>query len=250
MAMSEGDELLTIKEAAELLKVSETSLRRWTNSGELASFRIGKRRERRFRRKDLLGFLQHDAALSSAPVTSGDVSLWREHGTAGATERSHLCGVYASEDGLAQLGAAFLEEVGDDVGGILVAEAPVRERVLARLCARRQAWRTGSDEFLIQADYATSARGQLEFYEESCDTLLAAGARRLRVLADVRRAVSMVSLAHLATCEAEYDRLIVHRFPVLTLCLYDARVFSGQALCDALKGHPDNFSYPIAGLIA
>src|ERR1041384_2514363 len=50
-------ELLDIREAAEFLRVSETSLRRWTNAGRLPCLRIGGRRERRFRRADLLAFV-------------------------------------------------------------------------------------------------------------------------------------------------------------------------------------------------
>jgi excisionase family DNA binding protein len=46
--MSEKQRFLTIAEAAEFLHVSETSLRRWTNSGKLRSFRVGGRNERRF----------------------------------------------------------------------------------------------------------------------------------------------------------------------------------------------------------
>ncbi len=44
--MSEADELLDIEQAAQFLNVSETSLRRWTNAGRLACFRVGRRRER------------------------------------------------------------------------------------------------------------------------------------------------------------------------------------------------------------
>ena len=43
-----GTELLNIKEAAAFLKVSEASLRRWTNAGKLACMRLGAKRERRF----------------------------------------------------------------------------------------------------------------------------------------------------------------------------------------------------------
>src|SRR5207245_2886205 len=40
-------DLLDIREAAAFLRVSETSLRRWTNAGRLPCLRIGGRRERR-----------------------------------------------------------------------------------------------------------------------------------------------------------------------------------------------------------
>src|SRR5258708_6028007 len=66
--MTDKPELLDIRQAAALLQVSAASLRRWTNAGLLASFRVGGRRERRFRRADLLAFLEsHPAAGHTAP---------------------------------------------------------------------------------------------------------------------------------------------------------------------------------------
>ncbi|HVH08770.1 MAG TPA: helix-turn-helix domain-containing protein, partial [Gemmatimonadales bacterium] len=63
--MSNDSDLLDIREAAALLGVSATSLRRWTNGGRLPCFRLGGRRERRFRRADLLAFLESGG--SAAP---------------------------------------------------------------------------------------------------------------------------------------------------------------------------------------
>jgi len=50
--------LLTIEEAAAYLRVSKTSLRRWTNEGRLECVRVGARGERRFRQEDLDRFTQ------------------------------------------------------------------------------------------------------------------------------------------------------------------------------------------------
>ena len=50
--------------------------------------------------------------------------------------------------------------------------------------------------------------------------------------------------------EADYDRLIARRFPVVTLCVYDARRFSGVEILDALKGHRDTFRYPLERALA
>lgn len=55
--MSEDNHLLTLEEAARYLGFSKTSLRRWTNDGELACHRVGLRAERRFDRKTLDRFL-------------------------------------------------------------------------------------------------------------------------------------------------------------------------------------------------
>ena len=65
-ASADAIDLLDISEAAQFLNVSETSLRRWTNDGLLACLRIGRRRERRFRRTDLLAFLEQPTAAPSA----------------------------------------------------------------------------------------------------------------------------------------------------------------------------------------
>jgi transcriptional repressor of dcmA and dcmR len=60
------DDLWDIKRAARFLRVSETSLRRWTNAGQLACLRVGRKRERRFRRADLLAFLEDQPVRDSA----------------------------------------------------------------------------------------------------------------------------------------------------------------------------------------
>lgn len=54
----ELNRFIDIGEAAELLGISRTTLRRYTNSGKLAVFRVGPGRHRRFRKGDLLQFLE------------------------------------------------------------------------------------------------------------------------------------------------------------------------------------------------
>jgi len=50
--------LLDVREAARFLRVSETSIRRWTDSGKLKCYRVGEARHRRFTREDLFDFLR------------------------------------------------------------------------------------------------------------------------------------------------------------------------------------------------
>src|SRR5258706_15133214 len=62
-------ELLDIREAAEFLRVSETSLRRWTNAGRLPCLRIGGRGEGPFPRADFLAVMGGaGAAAPPAPA--------------------------------------------------------------------------------------------------------------------------------------------------------------------------------------
>ena len=53
----ETDSLLTAGEAANLLHVHINTVRGWSNLGVLPSFRIGPRKDRRFRKRDLMTFL-------------------------------------------------------------------------------------------------------------------------------------------------------------------------------------------------
>ena len=54
----ELNRMMTLAEAAEMLGVSKVTLRRWTNGNRLRSYRIGTGRHRRFRKRDLLQFLE------------------------------------------------------------------------------------------------------------------------------------------------------------------------------------------------
>ena len=71
LTMSDSEPLLDIEQAARFLNVSETSLRRWTNDGRLACLRVGRRRERRFRRSDLLAFMENEPAGRSLTTRAG-----------------------------------------------------------------------------------------------------------------------------------------------------------------------------------
>ena len=56
--VEETDTLITVGEAASLLHVHTNTVRNWSNLGVLKSFRIGPRGDRRFRKKDILTFLE------------------------------------------------------------------------------------------------------------------------------------------------------------------------------------------------
>src|SRR5258708_11771559 len=99
--MTDEAELLDIRQAAALLHVSAASLRRWSNAGLLASFRVGGRHERRFRRADLL------ALLESHPAVAGHATAATPPDTAAHV---HLCRLYLSDDALVRAAARFLAD--------------------------------------------------------------------------------------------------------------------------------------------
>lgn len=99
--MSSQNQLLTISEAADLLKVSKASLRRWSNNGQLRCYRIGERNERRFDLDDLLSFLTDASgqalsfnkfiAKTDSPSISNPVLTYSH-----PIQRRHICTFYKS----------------------------------------------------------------------------------------------------------------------------------------------------------
>jgi excisionase family DNA binding protein len=118
------DELLDIRQAADFLKVSETSLRRWTNSGRLSCLRVGQRRERRFRRADLLAFAERQ------PAGTPQATSW----TGGGRSGGHLLGLHSSDAGRTDLAGSFLAEAfREGRATYLVASPRVQDAVRRRL---------------------------------------------------------------------------------------------------------------------
>ncbi len=53
----EMPELLSLKEASEILKCHPNTLRQWDKKGILVAVRFGERKDRRYRKEDILKFL-------------------------------------------------------------------------------------------------------------------------------------------------------------------------------------------------
>jgi excisionase family DNA binding protein len=245
--MSDRDDLLNIKQAAEFLQVSETSLRRWTNSGRLACLRVGRKRERRFRRADLLAFLEEQPTeASSYPEADGPRPV-RQTEAAGdlATDRAHLCGLYSTDEGRNTQAAAFLAE-GLRLGStcFVMAAPSVRDDILAHLAGSHPDLRASADDRLVGiTEYAGSGRAQLQEFESRYRAALDAGAGSLRMVADVWVVAEWLTRKELIDYEAGYEKMSP-RYPIVTLCLYDVRRFGGIEVVAALKGHVDMFRFP------
>ena len=237
--MTDSEQLLDIEQAARFLNVSETSLRRWTNSGRLACLRVGRRRERRFRTADLLSFMESQPAVQSTSDPRGGMLV---DGVA-VRHGSHLCGLYDTDAGRIRQAANFL--VGGcrpGAVGLLVAKPDDRERILAALEDSDPLARLDIEAGrVVVGEYAPTLEAQLDWWEARLLDATAAGARSIRVVGDIQGFAEVVSREDVLTYEAAYDRRIAHRFPVVTLCQYDVRRFSSVAILDALKLHRDSF---------
>ncbi len=159
----------------------------------------------------------------------------------------HLCGLYTSDLTRTRHAAPFLAD-GLYAGStcFLAAEPEVRDRVRAQLERERPSLphdiATGR---LVFSDYADTAAAQLEFWETRFVAATRTGARSLRVVGDVsggqlgRRSAFDEVLEY----EAEYGRSLAPRFPLATLCLYDARGLSGVETARLLQVHGDVFRH-------
>ena len=56
--------MLTTSDVARLLSVHMNTVRRWSNDGTLKAYRIGSRRDRRFRREDIASFLSGEMKVA------------------------------------------------------------------------------------------------------------------------------------------------------------------------------------------
>lgn len=55
---NELPEYLTLKEVSDLLKVHENTLRNWDKNGTLKAIRIGGRKIRRYKKEDIIKFME------------------------------------------------------------------------------------------------------------------------------------------------------------------------------------------------
>ncbi len=126
------EKLLNIKEAAEFLNVSEMTVRRWTNGGKLRCFRVGGKRERRFKFQDLHAYIEGRAVSPNQRT----ISL----GIKGLTvpDGSHVTHLSLNAQESVDVGASYmLEGLANDETVLLVAPDASAERVLGavRECA-------------------------------------------------------------------------------------------------------------------
>lgn len=90
------ERLLNVRETAKFFNVSEMTVRRWTDAGLLRCYRIGRKRERRFKLRELEEYLGGQAAWQKAcTVPLG-------HGGSEVPDGAHLTHLY--HDGREALG--------------------------------------------------------------------------------------------------------------------------------------------------
>jgi len=95
----------------------------------------------------------------------------------------------------------------------------------------------------VTSDYAPSIAAQCDFFETRLTDGMGQGARSFRIVGDVTGFAERAGALRVAEYEAAFSAAIAKRFPVVTLCVYDVRHFSGVDVLDALRSHPDSFGH-------
>jgi len=244
--MSDENELLDIAEAAAFLHVSETSLRRWTNAGRLACLRIGQKRERRFRRADLLAFME------SQPLRFGSGNGAGPDAARTPDQSNHLCGLFSSDEGRLALALPFLGDGLEEKSVcFLVAAKRARDEILAALGKKHGS----TDEHrkkgrLLLSNYYDTPEEQWEYFENAMRKAASSGASTYRVFGDIWEMRKRLSSDLIREYEDGYHHRIARRYVVSTLCAYDARRFNGVEVLHALKLHTDSLRRPLDRMLA
>lgn len=247
---SVAESLLNIKQAAKILNASEISLRRWSDSGKLICLRIGVKRERRYRLTDLMAYLEQDQVPGNMTTFENAANRTAHINLEGIAINygSHLCAFYDTDLGRLKLALPFL------LGGLLagnrcfmVATSEVQSIIVnelrdVRLCIDQDI----QDGHIVLTEGMADSAELYTFFENAFMDANKQGIQGLRVLGDMAWTLQKgMGIAELNDFETRYNHGLGHRFPVVSLCQYDARLFSGTAILGALKCHDDTFHYPL-----
>ncbi len=244
-----SNSLLNTEEAARFLRVSQASIRRWSDAGLLPARRVGRRRERRFAHADLVQFLGQRTGEPQVSRQASTVNV----GGAPIPVRTHLAPIFSTDLGSLRLSVPFLAE-GLMAGQpcFLAATGAVLERYLKALsqeptvdleaAARAGRWTVAGWPRGTVADAVAS-------WEELFGKALAGGPTILRIVGEMACERSMFSSdAEMLAYEEAYE-VMIRRYPAVTLCQYDARECHGEVILRMLKSHPDMFEHHLGGLL-
>jgi hypothetical protein len=230
--------------------VSEASIRRWSDAGLLPVRRIGGRRERRFREADLIQYLGAGTPAGGAQPVAGPAAV--NVGGVQLPLHSHLATFYNTDAGRLRLTVPFLAD-GIRAGQpcFLAAAANVaadykeglREQGLDADAAMK------SGMFVVVDGPGTTVQGAIDFWEQSCWSVLVGGQTVIRVVGEMGSERKLfVSDAEMMSYEIAFN-MIAKRFPTVTLCQYDVREFDGETIFQAMRAHPDLYGVHLGSFL-
>jgi transcriptional repressor of dcmA and dcmR len=245
-----SDKLLNTAEAARFLRVSQASVRRWSDSGLLHGRRVGRRRERRFTEADLTGFLSQG---TPDPTRNTDAPDGVFIGGTFVPRHSHIATFYNGDEGRLRLTLPYLREgLMSRQPCFVIAEGRVLDAYMEALRGQ-----PGIDvDSAIRDRRLTTApgpgstvKGALSFFEQVLTRALAVGPTLLRVVGEMSSArKGFESDDEMVDFEIAFNT-ICKRLPTVTLCQYDVREFDGETIFKAIRAHPDLYPLGIASFL-
>jgi hypothetical protein len=169
-----------------------------------------------------------------------------------AIQGNHLCGIYGTDAGRLDLAVPFLLE-GLQQGSMCFLIAPTAAQKLILTAMKKKRASVDADikaGRLIVSEHQKSAEEQIRFFESPMRKAQGEGIQSFRLFADMWGLRRLVSAEEMIQLEVGFERSIVANFPMVALCAYDARKFTGIELLDALKDHDDTFRFPIGRTLA
>jgi transcriptional repressor of dcmA and dcmR len=247
--MAISSSLLNTREAARFLRVSEASIRRWSDFGLLPSHRVGPRRERRFAPADLRQFL--GKPTGQAQPAASDVSSV-SIGGASVPLRTHVAPIYSSDAGGLRLSVPFLAD-GLRAGQPCVLEATgvVLDRYAKALTEQGIDFAAAVDngQLAVLAGPGANADDAVANWERVFAKALASGPTVLRLVGEMACIRPMFGSDAAMLHYEEAFEVMSKRFPLITLCQYDAREFNGETMLRVLKAHPDMYELHLGGFL-
>jgi transcriptional repressor of dcmA and dcmR len=242
--------LLNTREAAQFLRVSEASIRRWTDAGLLATQRVGRRRERRFTEDDLRQFMSRGRqdARATRRKAGDSISI---RGVDFAIP-SHLATFFASDEGRFRLAVPFLAAGlrAENPCFLMASEAGLRDYAKAFAAEGVDLGAViESGRLVTQVAPGGSSEEAMAFFERAWGRALEKGPATIRVVGDMAQVLEAFdSVEDMMAYEETYDR-VTRRYPVASICQYDVRAFSGEGLLRSLKAHPDVFGLGLGNFL-
>ncbi len=219
------EHLLNIKETAQILNVSEMTIRRWTNSGKLNCYRVGGKRERRFRVRDLEKFLDDSQTHLLKPLGIGGHKV---------PDGSHMTHFYADNTEGLDVAISYLLEGTERDEALLAVMPPDRSRQLVA---------DMKDQGHPVGDWLKSGRLSISAGMDSPEQMIqflaefSVRTQEFRLLGDmiwtIRRGWDMAALSVLE----QAPTLVAPVENGLLLCQYSLKDFSGAAIMMAAESH-------------
>jgi excisionase family DNA binding protein len=245
-----SERLLNTEEAARFLRVSEASIRRWSDAGLLPVRRVGGRRERRFREADLIEYLGSDqppagirAAGLAPQVTVGGTAL---------ALHSHVATFYNTDAGRLRVTIPFLAEgIRSGHHCFLVASSEMFEVYVDAFRGEGIDIDTAikRGQFVVIAGPGSSVQGALDFWEQSWWSAMSGGRTVIRIAGEMGSERKIFSSdAEMMRYEVAFN-MLAKRFPTVTVCQYDVREFDGETIFQAIRAHPDMYGLHLGSFL-